>query len=177
MGKGNGKKEDVIVNIYDEGAFRLPRKNSSKKYIGMDVSIILKGRYKYIKEKSNTVTTRFLEIGAIRNKIKLMNPTLFSYGAIVITFLVPLDLVDEAHKIMKEFEPLLEEMIDQQKKRLLRLAREMIPYVTDDDLLQPNDFPELENHPFFRHEEGYLQGLLSAKSALLALKKDLEKSR
>lgn len=69
---------------------------------------------------------------------------------------------------MEDPQVLLDEMIEQQKIRLLKLAREIVPYVTSDDILQPNDFPELENHPFFRHEEGYLQGLLGAKAAISA---------
>jgi len=40
--------------------------------------------------------------------------------------------------------------------------------VTEEDLLQPNDFPELELHPHFRYEEGILDGLMVARTALLA---------
>lgn len=63
---------------------------------------------------------------------------------------------------------LLDEMIEQQKLQLLKIARKIVPHVTDDDLLQPNDFSELENHPLFRYEEGLLHGLQAAKAALLA---------
>ena len=57
-------------------------------------------------------------------------------------------------------------MITQQKAKLLKIATEIVPYVTSDDILQPNDFPELESHPFFRYEEGVLEGLQSALAAL-----------
>ena len=50
-----------------------------------------------------------------------------------------------------------------QEKKLLKIAREIVPHLTADDILQPNDFPELENHPYFRYEEGYLAGLKSAE--------------
>ena len=70
---------------------------------------------------------------------------------------------------------LLVQLIDQQKKQLRKVALQIEPKVTDEDLLQPNDFPRLENHPAFRHEEGILDGLRMAYSALLALKKDLER--
>ena len=63
---------------------------------------------------------------------------------------------------------MLDEMIAQQEKKLLKLAREIIPHLTSDDILQPNDFPQLENHPVFRFEEGILKGLQAAKMALLA---------
>lgn len=63
---------------------------------------------------------------------------------------------------------LLNELIEKQEEKLLALATSIIPNITTDDILQPNDYPELENHPFFRYEEGVLQGLHSAKIALLA---------
>ena len=61
---------------------------------------------------------------------------------------------------------MLDEMIAHQEKKLFKLACEIIPHLTTDDILQPNDFPELENHPLFRFEEGFLKGLQSAKMAL-----------
>jgi hypothetical protein len=39
---------------------------------------------------------------------------------------------------------LLKELITQQKKRLLEEATMIVSHVTSDDLLQPNDYPELE---------------------------------
>jgi hypothetical protein len=65
-------------------------------------------------------------------------------------------------------EKLLEELIEQQRNRLRKCAQEFIPNITDDDLLQPNDYPELENHPYFRYEEGVLEGLMTAHTALKA---------
>lgn len=62
---------------------------------------------------------------------------------------------------------LLDELIFQQKNKLLAIARRIVPNATPDDLLQPNDFPELEFHPHFRYEEGVLAGLQAAKAALL----------
>lgn len=70
-----------------------------------------------------------------------------------------------------EFKILLDEMIEMQKKKLWACARRIIPHVIPDDLLQPNDFPALENHPEFRYEEGILSGLLSIQSTLQALQK------
>lgn len=65
-------------------------------------------------------------------------------------------------------EKLLEEMIEGQKQVLLKCARRIVANVTLDDIMQPNDFPELENHPAFRYEEGILAGLQSAYMALRA---------
>ncbi len=56
-------------------------------------------------------------------------------------------------------ENLLLELISGQEAKLLKLAKRIVPHVTKDDLLQPNDFPELENHPEFRYEEGVLHGV------------------
>lgn len=69
-------------------------------------------------------------------------------------------------------EKLFDELIHLQQDKLLKLARRIIPYVTSDDLLQPNDFPELEQHPVFRYEEGVWAGLLEAKTAYVRLRKD-----
>ena len=41
----------------------------------------------------------------------------------------------------------LEEMVEMQKAKLLKVAEEIVPYVTSDDILQPCDFKELESHP------------------------------
>lgn len=73
-------------------------------------------------------------------------------------------------------EQLFDELIEGQRKKLFKFAQALIPNITADDLLQPNDFPVLENHPHFRYEEGVLEGLLTARMAFLARKKDLNAS-
>lgn len=67
---------------------------------------------------------------------------------------------------------LFEELTETQRKKLYQYAREIIPRITEDDILQPNDFPALENHPGFRYEEGILEGLLTARMAYLAKKNE-----
>ncbi len=69
-------------------------------------------------------------------------------------------------------EKLFDELVEGQRKKLLIFAQKLIPYATSDDLLQPNDFPELEHHPLFRYEEGILEGLLTARMAYLARKRE-----
>ena len=71
-------------------------------------------------------------------------------------------------------ERVFDELIELQRKKNLNCAQRIIAHVTLDDLLQPNDFPELENHPYFRYEEGVLEGLLTARMAYLATKKEQE---
>jgi hypothetical protein len=74
----------------------------------------------------------------------------------------------------EQIEKLLEELIDQQQKQVVGCAETLMPHLTEEDLLQPNDFPQLEQHPFFRYEEGVLAGLKTAQMAFFALKKDLD---
>ncbi|MFA6916671.1 MAG: hypothetical protein WC222_09765 [Parachlamydiales bacterium] len=57
---------------------------------------------------------------------------------------------------------------------VLATGREIIPSLTTDDVLQPNDFPALEEHPYFRYEEGLLAGLNAAWIALSAAQRDAE---
>lgn len=64
-----------------------------------------------------------------------------------------------------DLEVLFDELVDAQRKKLKRCAEQIVPGLTEDDLLQPNDFPELENHPYFRYEEGVLEGLLTTRMA------------
>jgi hypothetical protein len=68
-------------------------------------------------------------------------------------------------------EKIFEELISLQRKKLLDCAQELICHITEEDLLQPNDFKELENHPYFRYEEGVLEGLLTAQMAYFARQK------
>jgi hypothetical protein len=63
---------------------------------------------------------------------------------------------------------LFDALIRDQQAVVVSCARRIIPHLTEEDILQPNDFPQLENHPHFRYEEGLLAGLHSARMAFLA---------
>jgi hypothetical protein len=65
-------------------------------------------------------------------------------------------------------EALLDEMITQQRAKVLRLAREAVPNLGPEDVLNPHDFPELRAHPSFEFEDGLLSGLVAAQVALRA---------
>lgn len=78
---------------------------------------------------------------------------------------------------LRKVEELLDQLISQQSQKVMKCANDILPHLTEDDILQPNDFPELENHPFFRYEEGVLSGLQTARMAFLALKNDLNLDR
>ncbi len=65
-------------------------------------------------------------------------------------------------------ESLFEQMITQQRVKVLAVARSIAPRTTADDVLSPQDFPELAEDPRFNYEEGLLAGLLSAQMAVRA---------
>lgn len=66
---------------------------------------------------------------------------------------------------------MFEELVAYQKAKIFACAKKIVPHITEDDLLQPNDFPGLELNPYFRYEEGILEGLLTARMAYLAQQK------
>ena len=67
---------------------------------------------------------------------------------------------------------MFDELINLQRKKVLNCALRILPHLTEDDILQPNDFPELEMNPHFRYEEGVLEGLMTARMACLAAMKE-----
>jgi len=73
-------------------------------------------------------------------------------------------------------EKTVQDILDGQNKMLLKLGRRIVPTLTTEDMLQPNDYHELENHPEFRYEEGVLCGMQTILVALRAAKNDLSKT-
>ena len=67
----------------------------------------------------------------------------------------------------EEIKKMMEALISEQQAKLMKCGAAFVSNLTTDDLLQPNDFPELENNPHFRYEEGVLEGLMTARAALL----------
>ncbi|HYK41889.1 MAG TPA: hypothetical protein VE007_05815 [Thermoanaerobaculia bacterium] len=68
----------------------------------------------------------------------------------------------------REMESLLEEMISSQQRRLRELAGRIAPHLTEEDLLQPHDHPEIGSHPDYQFEDGILSGYLAVRAALRA---------
>jgi len=67
-----------------------------------------------------------------------------------------------------ELERLLDEMIAQQRARVLAHARRLNPQLTDDDVQQPHDFPELAGSAEWNYEDGLLAGYLAVQAAIRA---------
>lgn len=63
---------------------------------------------------------------------------------------------------------LFDQMIAQQRSKVAALARALDPHLTPDDLLSPQDFPQLAADPRFSYEDGILAGLISAQVAVRA---------
>ena len=68
--------------------------------------------------------------------------------------------------LLKYFEKLENEIsnvMQHQQMRVQRVAHSLNPRLTTDDLLQPHDFPELQNSAEWNYEDGVLAGLRSAQ--------------
>jgi hypothetical protein len=65
-----------------------------------------------------------------------------------------------------ELEKLFEELIAQQRKRVLEHARRLNPQLTEDDVQQPHDFPELAGSAEWNYEDGVLAGYCAAQMAV-----------
>ena len=76
--------------------------------------------------------------------------------------------MEAAARLQAWIDALLERMIEQQRAKVLKLAREALPHLSAEDVLNPFDFPELKAHPTFAYEDGLLAGLISAQIALRA---------
>jgi hypothetical protein len=69
-------------------------------------------------------------------------------------------------------EALIDEIVEAQRKKVYTLGQRIVPNLTSEDMLQPNDYPELEGHPDFRYEEGVLEGVMTVQMALRAREND-----
>lgn len=80
--------------------------------------------------------------------------------------------MSKSESVWEEIDRLLKELVQYQRDQLLKSGRRLVPHLTQEDMLQPNDFPDLEFNPHFRYEEGLLSGIQMAQTALQTLKKE-----
>lgn len=66
----------------------------------------------------------------------------------------------------KIIEETLEQMIEFQRNKVFKIAREINSKLTLEDIRNPQDFPVLYNDPIFNYEDGILAGYLSVQIAL-----------
>ena len=63
-------------------------------------------------------------------------------------------------------EVLLQEMIEHQQTKILKVAREIVPDATPEDIRNPQDYPDLVADTLFNYEDGILTGYLRLQTAL-----------
>ena len=63
-------------------------------------------------------------------------------------------------------EELIQELIENQHYKVLKVAREIVPGATPEDIRNPQDFPELVADTLFNYEDGILTGFLTFQAAL-----------
>ena len=63
-------------------------------------------------------------------------------------------------------EVLLQELIEHQQIKVLKVAREIVPDATPEDIRNPQDFPDLVTDTLFNYEDGILTGYLTLQTAL-----------
>ncbi|HYV43239.1 MAG TPA: hypothetical protein VFA20_00200 [Myxococcaceae bacterium] len=73
-----------------------------------------------------------------------------------------------AAQVLEALDRMFDQMIAQQRQKVLRLAREAVPNIGPEDVLNPHDFPQLKAHPTFEFEDGLLSGLVAAHIAVRA---------
>jgi hypothetical protein len=70
--------------------------------------------------------------------------------------------------VVAAIDRLLVELIAQQRQRVLAHARRLNGKLTEDDVQQPQDFPELAASPEWNYEDGILAGYQAAQAAIRA---------
>ena len=63
-------------------------------------------------------------------------------------------------------EVLLQELIEHQQTKVLKVAREIVPDATPEDIRNPQDFPDLVSDTLFNYEDGILTGYLTLQTLL-----------
>ena len=76
----------------------------------------------------------------------------------------------------EDLETMLLAMEGLQLKKVSDLARRLKPGLTDEDLRNPHDFPELDD-PDWQYEDGILTGIESVRAALRARRRENEGPR
>ncbi len=66
----------------------------------------------------------------------------------------------------KSTEELIQLLIVNQQSKILKVAREIVPDATPEDIRNPQDFPELAADTVFNYEDGILTGFLTLQTAL-----------
>ncbi len=74
--------------------------------------------------------------------------------------------MENNHNLIMKIEKLIEEMANQQRIKVQNVANVINPRVTREDILNPQDFPELKFDPQFNYEDGLLSGIIAVQTAI-----------
>jgi hypothetical protein len=74
----------------------------------------------------------------------------------------------ERERIATVLEQLFDELATLQRKKVFAAAQRLNPRLTEDDVQQPHDFPELAGNAEWNYEDGVLAGYLAAQMAVRA---------
>jgi hypothetical protein len=74
--------------------------------------------------------------------------------------------LESVHECSDLLARLFDQMVEQQRAKVLRIASGINPRMTEDDIMDSPSFPELTSHPQFQFEDGLLAGLVAASVAV-----------
>lgn len=83
-------------------------------------------------------------------------------------------LMADDRELLVSIDGLLDGMIAQQRRKASTIARRLNPRLTDDDLMNPFDWPEVGRNPQFCFEDGLTAGLEAARMAIQRLARGRE---
>ncbi|HEX7665494.1 MAG TPA: hypothetical protein VF407_13305 [Polyangiaceae bacterium] len=75
-----------------------------------------------------------------------------------------------ANPLWEKIEALLDDAEELQRKKVSALARRLKPGLTDEDIRNPHDFPELADTDW-HYEDGILTGIQTVATAIRAMQK------
>jgi len=80
--------------------------------------------------------------------------------------------MDDARSLLLRILALIESMEENQKAKVIDLARRLKPGLTAEDIRNPHDFPDLDD-PDWHFVDGQLTGIQSVGFAIRSLSRDL----
>jgi hypothetical protein len=69
---------------------------------------------------------------------------------------------------LQHVDALLEELIEQQRRKVLEHGQALVPSLTSEDVLNPDGLPALADSGPFNYEDGMLAGYISGQMAIRA---------
>jgi hypothetical protein len=79
---------------------------------------------------------------------------------------------DDARELLRRILSLIDTMEEDQKTKVIDLARRLKPGLTAEDIRNPHDFPDLDD-PDWHFVDGQLTGIQSVGFAIRSLSRDL----